>query len=101
MRIFSHRAFLAIVAVIFLIAHARALPRTLEDIDSINLALGVESFDVAAHRPHPPGYPVFIAMAKLSTAAVGTLAPSWDRDPRAAVGLANVRPLAGLVGRAC
>ena len=97
MQIFSHRAFLAIVAVIFLIAHARALPRTLEDIDSINLALGVESFDVAAHRPHPPGYPVFIAMAKISTAAVGALAPSWDRDRRAAVGLAVWGLVAGTV----
>ena len=83
----SHRLWLAAVAAIFLIAHARALPRTLEDIDSINLALGVESFDVASHRPHPPGYPVFIAMARVSTAAVGMLAPSWDRDRRAAVGL--------------
>ncbi|HEX7779220.1 MAG TPA: hypothetical protein VF424_08290, partial [Vicinamibacterales bacterium] len=86
---------LILVAAIFLIAHARALPRTLEDIDSINLALGVESFDVASHRPHPPGYPVFIAMARVSTAAVGTLAPSWDRDRRAAVGLGIWSLIAG------
>jgi hypothetical protein len=67
-----------------LIAHARVLPPTLEDIDSINFAMGVESFDVASHRPHPPGYPVYIAAAKLSTA----VAPIADRDRRAAVGLA-------------
>jgi hypothetical protein len=93
----SPRRWLALVAVIFLIAHARALPRTLEDIDSINLALGVESFDVASHRPHPPGYPVFIAMAKVSTAVVGVLAPSWDRDRRATVGLAIWSLIAGTV----
>ena len=50
--------------------HLAFLPSTLEDIDSINLALGVESFDVASHRPHPPGYPIYIALAKASTAAV-------------------------------
>src|SRR4029453_10121200 len=49
------------------------------------------------HRPHPPGYPVFIAMAKISTAAVGALAPSWDRDRRAAVGLAIWGLVAGTV----
>ena len=29
--------------------------------------LGVRDFDVAHHQPHPPGYPVFIALGKLST----------------------------------
>jgi hypothetical protein len=91
----GHRVVLFVAAAIFLVAHARALPRTLEDIDSINLALGVESFDVASHRPHPPGYPVFIAMSRISTAAVGAAAPSWDRDRRAAVGLAIWGLLAG------
>ncbi|HYN09369.1 MAG TPA: hypothetical protein VES67_18445 [Vicinamibacterales bacterium] len=86
---------MSIIAAVFLVAHARALPRTLEDIDSINLALGVESFDVASHRPHPPGYPVFIAMSRISTRAVGALAPSWDRDRRAAVGLAVWGLIAG------
>jgi hypothetical protein len=95
MSLSSYRVWLAVVAAIFLIAHARALPRTLEDLDSINLALGVESFDVASHRPHPPGYPVFIAMARASTAAVGMLAPSWDRDRRAATGLAVWSLIAG------
>ncbi len=95
MRVSSPRLFLFFVAAIVLVAHARALPRTLEDIDSINLALGVESFDVASHRPHPPGYPIFIALAKASTAAVGIVAPSWDRDRRAAVGLAIWSLMAG------
>ena len=83
------------VAVIFFVAHVKALPSTLEDIDSINFALGVESFDVASHRPHPPGYPIYIALAKTSTAIVGLVAPSWDRDRRAAVGLAVWSVVAG------
>lgn len=56
--------------VLFLVAHLVYLPRTLEDLDSINFALGVRHFDVAQHQPHPPGYPVYIALAKFSTAAV-------------------------------
>jgi hypothetical protein len=82
------RLVVALAALVVLAAHLRSLPRTLEDIDSINFALGVESFDVAAHRPHPPGYPLYIALAKATTAAANAMAPSWDRDRRAAVGLA-------------
>lgn len=89
------RSFLALFALLFVVAHIWALPRTLEDIDSVNFALGVESFDVAAHRPHPPGYPVFELLAKASTAATGAIAPGWDRDRRAAVGLAVWSLLAG------
>ena len=38
-------------------------PQSLEDLDSINFALGLHRFDIAAHQPHPPGYPAFIAIA--------------------------------------
>jgi hypothetical protein len=88
---------LAAIALLFLVTHLRALPQTLEDIDSINFAMGVEDFDVARHQPHPPGYPVFIALAKASTAAVGAVAPGWDRDRRAAAGLAIWGVLAGAI----
>jgi hypothetical protein len=83
------------VMVAFGAAHLVRLPATLEDIDSVNLALGVESFDVASHRPHPPGYPVFIALAKLSTATLGVVRPDRDRDHRAAAGLAVWGVVAG------
>jgi hypothetical protein len=59
---------LAAIAVLFLAAHLVSLPRTLDDIDSINFALGVRDFDVAHHQPHPPGYPLFIALGRISTA---------------------------------
>ena len=48
------------------------LPSTLEDIDSLNFALGLADFDPAKHQPHPPGYPIFIALAK----AVRVMVPS-------------------------
>jgi hypothetical protein len=82
------RLLVAALALAFLAAHLRTLPRTLENTDSINFALGVESFDVGNHQPHPPGYPIFVALARASTGALGAAAPSWDRDRRAAVGLA-------------
>jgi hypothetical protein len=61
---------IAALAVLFLFAHVLSLPPTLEDIDSINFALGVRDFEVAWHQPHPPGYPVYIALAKISTAVL-------------------------------
>lgn len=72
------RTTLIAAAAVFLAAHILLLPPTLEDIDSINFALGVRDFDVARHQPHPPGYPVFIVAAKASTAvlrAIGVPSP--------------------------
>ena len=54
---------------LFLVLHLPFLPASLEDVDSINFAMGVRDFDVAHHQPHPPGYPVFIAIAKAVHAA--------------------------------
>src|SRR5207237_8433029 len=47
------------------------LPASLEDLDAINFALGLRQFDVAHHQPHPPGYPVYIAVGRLARAAMG------------------------------
>lgn len=52
------------LALVFLTLHLPYLPVSLEDLDSINFALGIRHFDVAQHQPHPPGYPVFIFAAK-------------------------------------
>lgn len=41
------------------------LPPTLEDIDSVNFDLGVHDYDPVRFQPHPPGYPVYIFLAKL------------------------------------
>lgn len=82
---------LAALAALFLAAHLLHLPSTLEDIDSINFALGVRDFDVAQHQPHPPGYPVFIGLAKASTALLQAV-----HVPAAPVrGLAGLSALSG------
>lgn len=62
---------LAALALMFALAHVPFLAASLEDIDSVNFALGVRDFDVATHRPHPPGYPVYIALGKVATAVTG------------------------------
>jgi hypothetical protein len=62
---------LAALALVFALAHIPFLAPSLEDIDSVNFALGVRDFDVATHRPHPPGYPVYIALGKIAAAIVG------------------------------
>ncbi len=54
----------AVLAVLFLAAHLPFLPASLEDVDSINFALGIRDYDVAQHQPHPPGYPVYLLAAK-------------------------------------
>ena len=71
------------VAVVFLAAHLPFLAPTLEDLDSVNFALGVRRFDPTEHRPHPPGYPIYIALGKLSTAAFDWVSPSGARDATA------------------
>jgi hypothetical protein len=68
-------AFPAGLALAFLLLHLPYLPASLEDLDSVNFALGMRDYDVARHQPHPPGYPVFIALAK----AANLFAPSEAR----------------------
>ena len=61
---------IVVLPLVFLALHLPYLPKSLEDLDSINFALGVRHFDVAHHQPHPPGYPVFILIAKALHAVV-------------------------------
>jgi hypothetical protein len=61
-----------LLALVFFSFHLPYLPPSLEDLDSINFALGVREFDVAQHQPHPPGYPVFIFVAKAAKAIART-----------------------------
>jgi hypothetical protein len=61
-----------LLALAFLAAHLPFLPASLEDLDSINFAMGLRHFDVAHHQPHPPGYPVYVAIGKMARAVVPT-----------------------------
>ena len=69
------------LARVFLAAHLPFLAPDLEDIDSLNFALGLRHFDPTRHWPHPPGYPLLIALGKLArmTAFSESHAESQDR----------------------
>lgn len=91
------------LVLVSLALHLPFLASTLDDIDAVNFALGVRHFDPALHQPHPPGYPVYLALGKWSTAVVEGLQPSpapvarITRDP-AAVALALWSALFGALG---
>lgn len=87
---------LGALAVVVGLAHLPFLPATLEDIDSVNFALGVRDFDVAEHRPHPPGYPVYIAAGKAMAAVVGLAWPDAASSAIEARALALLSLLAAL-----
>jgi hypothetical protein len=59
-------AAVVVIAAVYLLAHLPFLAPSLEDIDSINFALGLRHFDPALHQPHPPGYPVYMLMGHIS-----------------------------------
>jgi len=66
----------AILGAAFVVAHLPSLPQSLEDIDSINFALGLRHFDPALHQPHPPGYPIYIGLGHVSLAVLSWIAPA-------------------------
>ncbi len=80
---------LVTIAVLVLVTRAAFLPGTLEDIDSVNFAMAIDNFDPRLHQPHPPGYPVYIALVR----AVHALFP----DPPRAMGLLSAIAQAALV----
>jgi hypothetical protein len=86
-----------VVAVLYLAAHLPFLAPTLEDIDSINFALGLHDYDPTNNRPHPPGYPVYIALGRMSLAAVRTISNGVDTARIDALALALLSALAGAV----
>ena len=94
------RAWLAVAALVYLAAHLPLLGTTLDDIDAFNFALGAREFDPAKHQPHPPGYPLYVALAKGSTALLDAVRPEPADAPvapqrNAAEGLAFWSALGG------
>lgn len=69
----TRRERLIVLAVALFCAATRflALSRSLWDWDEGLFVLGMGDYDVTLHHPHPPGFPVYIAMAKLARFVVG------------------------------
>ena len=49
-----------------LVSRLVAQPASFWEWDEIGFARALHHFDLAAHSPHPPGFPVFIAMGRLA-----------------------------------
>jgi MFS family permease len=68
----TSRAFAAVLACLVgagVMARVLALPRLLPDLDAVNFARSLSRFDLSAQAPHFPGYPVYVALARLASAA--------------------------------
>src|SRR5215510_3990255 len=83
------------LVVAYVVAHAASLAPSLEDIDSINFALGLRHFDVANHQPHPPGYPVYIALGRISRVMIHAVVPSLPPARLDAIALASWSAIGG------
>jgi hypothetical protein len=86
-----------IIATAYVVAHLPSLSPTLEDIDSLNFALGLRDFDPVLHQPHPPGYPVYIALGRISYAVVSRIPSSLDQLATEALALSIWSAIAGAV----
>src|SRR6266545_4917354 len=80
---------LAVATAVVLSSRVLFLPPTLEDIDSVNFALALRDYNPALHQPHPPGFPVYVAVARV----VNTVVP----DPLRALCLLSAVAQAALV----
>jgi hypothetical protein len=61
-----------IVATVCAATRFLAISRSLWDWDEALFCLGMRSYDITVHHPHPPGFPVYIALGRI----VRTLIPS-------------------------
>jgi len=91
------RNFALVIAAAYLAAHLPSLAPSLEDIDSINFALGLRDFDPARHQPHPPGSPVYIAMGRALLAMVSAIGSTLSQTAAEALTLSLWSAVAGAV----
>ncbi len=62
---FKHKEIIAFVIVMF-VFYLLTLSSSLDDEDSILFIRGVREFNIDKYQPHPPGYPVYILLGKIS-----------------------------------
>lgn len=83
----SRPSLLIILAILTLAFRLAFLPKAPDDIDAVNFTLGVRDFDVTTHQPHPPGYPMFVALGKIAAPVIrqvsGPNAPAYRIEAQA------------------
>src|SRR5712691_8721283 len=82
------RPFLSRTKLLFALLFAAALllyvnfqSISLDDFDSVSFALALDHFDISLQQPHPPGFPVYVAVGRAVRGIVG--------DSRAALTLVS------------
>jgi hypothetical protein len=65
------RMIFLIVALVCAVTRLLAVARSVWEWDEALFTMALRDYDVRMHHPHPPGFPVYIAMAKLVRLAVG------------------------------
>jgi len=61
----------ALLTALSVATRVMAIPASFREWDEILFARALRDFDVARHSPHPPGFPVFVAMGKIAYALTG------------------------------
>ena len=85
------RAIFAGAVVVIALLHLTSLPKTLWEYDESLFCMAVENYDPLNHFPPPPGYPIYIGVAKL-------VAPLAGYVPfRALVALSAFTAIAGFI----
>lgn len=59
------------IAALCAVSRFAARARSLWDWDEVLFCLGMRSFDITLHHPHPPGFPVYIALGRIVRPVVG------------------------------
>ena len=85
------RAIFAGAFVVIALLHLTSIPKTIWEYDESLFCMGVENYDPMNHFPPPPGYPIYMAAAKL-------VAPLAGHVPfRALLALSAFTAVAGFV----
>jgi hypothetical protein len=66
------RAIYWTVAVLCALSRFVAMARSIWDWDEALFCLGMRSYDVTNHHPHPPGFPVYIGLGRIVRFVVGS-----------------------------
>src|SRR5947207_11361643 len=82
---FGHRgrlsALILIAGVTAILLYTNFQSISLDDFDSVSFALALDHFDISLQQPHPPGFPVYVAVGRAVRDIVG--------DSRAALTLVS------------
>jgi len=68
----AQRRFLLIATILVVLTRLLAVSRSMWDWDEALFSSAVRSYDVTLHHPHPPGFPYYIALAKLIHLVIGS-----------------------------